>query len=288
MAEVENTRIIEAELHSPLMTAQLVRFDLPQPNVGLLGEERTHRLDLSLTPRPNARACYRDHWSAHRFERIGDIFLVPAGEALVAKGDRGRQTSITCLLELDPIRAWFDGDLEWTDRRLQATLDIANPNVRSLILRLGEELRHPGFASETLTELIAAQLAIELSRHYRAITIGPATGGLASWRLRLIDERLADLHETPSLADLAALCKLSVRQLTRGFRVSRNCSIGDYVANSRIDHAKRLLKSDACVKSIAHQMGFASPSSFSYAFRRATGETPRQFRQRALRWDDGA
>jgi AraC family transcriptional regulator len=30
-------------------------------------------------------------------------------------------------------------------------------------------------------------------------------------------------------------------------------------------------------------MGFASPSSFSYAFRRATGVTPRQFRQRVLR-----
>jgi AraC family transcriptional regulator len=280
--------LIDAELQTPLMTAQLVRFDFPTANAGVLHQAGVHRLDLSLTPRPNARACYRDHWSAHRFERIGDIFLVPAGEALHAKGESGRQTSITCLLELEPLRDWFDGDLEWTDRRLQATLDIANPNIRSLVLRLGEELRNPGFASETLAELIAAQLAIELNRHCHSISISPAAGGLASWRLRLIDERLASLQETPSLAELAKLCKLSVRQLTRGFRVSRGCSIGDYVAASRIDHAKRLLKTDACVKSIAHSMGFASPSSFSYAFRRATGETPRQFRQRALRWDDNA
>lgn len=268
------------------MTAQLVRFDMPGPNAGLLRADSAHRLDLCLTPRPNARACYRDHWSAHRFERIGDIFLVPAGEALHAKGESGRQTSITCYLNIEPIRAWFDGELEWTDRRLQATLDISNPNVRGLILRLGEELRYPGFASDALAELIAAQLAIELSRHYRAINSNSAAGGLASWRLRLIDERLADLHETPSLGDLANLCRLSVRQLTRGFRVSRGCSIGDHLANSRIDNAKRLLKTDACIKSIAHAMGFSSPSSFSYAFRRATGETPRQFRQRSLRWDE--
>jgi AraC family transcriptional regulator len=281
VAQADNLMVIDAELRSPLMSAQLVRFDFAVAKAGVLRTDHAHLLDLSLTPRHNARACYRDHWSAHRFERIGDIFLVPAGEALVAKGDCGRQTSIICQLNATPLEAWLDGELEWTDRRLQATLDIANPNVRNLMLRLGEEMSHPGFASETLTELIAAQLAIELSRHYRSITSGPAAGGLSAWRLRLIDERLNALQDTPSLAELAKLCRLSVRQLTRGFRASRGCSIGDYVANHRIDHAKRLLKTDACVKSIAHAMGFSSPSSFSYAFRRATGETPRQFRQRA-------
>jgi len=76
---------------------------------------------------------------------------------------------------------------------------------------------------------------------------------------------------------------LSVRQLTRGFRTSRGCSIGDYVVHSRIDTAKRLLGTSESVKSIAYSIGFSSTSSFSYAFRRATGTTPRQFRQRVLR-----
>jgi AraC family transcriptional regulator len=78
---------------------------------------------------------------------------------------------------------------------------------------------------------------------------------------------------------------LSVRQLTRGFRASRGRSIGDYVAQSRIDHAKRLLATKQSVKAISYSLGFASPSSFSFAFRRATGETPREFRQRAQRCD---
>jgi AraC family transcriptional regulator len=180
------------------------------------------------------------------------------------------------------VHKWFDGDLVWTDRRLEASLDIASPTVRALLLRLGEELRHPGFASDALTELIAAQLAIELGRYCASITHGPATGGLAPWRLRLIDERLSEVREAPTLAELARLCNLSVRQLTRGFRTSRGCSIGDYIANSRIDVAKQLLGSEESVKGIAYSMGFASPSGFSYAFRRATGETPRQFRQRIL------
>ena len=37
------------------------------------------------------------------------------------------------------------------------------------------------------------------------------------------------------------------------------------------------------VKAIAYSLGFSSPSSFSYAFRRSVGETPRDFRQRVLR-----
>jgi AraC-like DNA-binding protein len=74
------------------------------------------------------------------------------------------------------------------------------------------------------------------------------------------------------------LCKLSVRQLTRGFRVSRGCSIGDYVANNRIERAKRLLASAQSIKTIAYSLGFNSSSGFCFAFRRATGMTAGEFR----------
>lgn len=86
------------------------------------------------------------------------------------------------------------------------------------------------------------------------------------------------MSEVPSLDELATLCNLSVRQLTRGFRVRRGYSIGEYVANSRINGAKRLLASGENIKAVAYLLGFSSPSAFSYAFRRATGMTPGEFR----------
>jgi AraC family transcriptional regulator len=181
------------------------------------------------------------------------------------------------------LRQWFEGDLEWTDRRLEAGLDIPDANIRRLLLRLAEEMRNPGFASKALVELIVVQLAIELGRYCATVKESPATGGLAPWRLRLIDERLREVRETPTLSELAALCNLSVRQLTRAFRTSRGYSIGDHVAQCRIDNAKRLLATDESVKAIAYALGFASPSSFSFAFRCATGQTPREFREHALR-----
>lgn len=275
---------VEAELDVPVATAQIVRFNIHEPNDNVMCRE-DYWLDLCLTPRPvNARACYRDSWGPHRFERLGDIFLVPPGQPMHVKGDScGTQASIICQLRAEQIGHWLGTNIDWTDRRLEASLNISSGTIRSLLFRLAEEARHPGFGSEMLVELIAGQIAIELGRYCTAITDAPVSGGLASWRLRLIDERLKEGREPPTLIELAELCNVSVRQLTRGFRTSRGCSIGSYVAQSRIDEAKRLLSTEQGVKTIAYAMGFSSTSSFSYAFRRATGITPRQFRQRAYR-----
>jgi AraC family transcriptional regulator len=276
---------LEAEIRTPLATAQLVRFNMTEPADRLMTTDGEYWVDLCLTPRPrNARACYRNHWAPHRFERLGILFVRPPTESLQTRTDGGEpQRSILCHLKPDAMRQWFDSDLEWTGRRLEATLDIPNHNIRSLLLRLAEEVRNPGFASEVMAELICAQVAIELGRYCGSVSEAPVTGGLAAWRLRLIDERLREIRAAPTLEELAKLCNLSVRQLTRGFRASRGRSIGEHVAQCRIENAKRLLATDESVKAIAYSLGFSSPSSFSFAFRRATGETPREFRQRLVR-----
>jgi len=274
---------VEAELRVPLATTQLVRFDWTRPGDDVFVED-AYRLDLSLTPRPrNACACYPEHWSARRFERIGDILFVPAGEALHVKGDRASLASINCRLHAGPIRASFEDELEWSDRVLETSLDIRSGSIRSLMLRLGGEARHPGFASPMLAELIAAQLVIELFRYPGVAIDSGAKRGLEAWRLRILDERLAEPGAPPALSELAKLCRVSVRQLTRGFRASRGRSIGEHVAQSQIGHAKRLLATDESIKAIAYSLGFGSPSSFCYAFRRATGQTASQSRESEIR-----
>lgn len=274
---------VDAELRVPLAVTQLVRFHIAEPVDDILRDDDNYWLDYSLTPRHvNARACLVEYWAPHRFERLGNVFLLPPREVMRARSDGGPdQLSVLCHMHPEPLRKWFEGELVWTERRLEAGLDIPDENVRRLLLRLAEELRHPGFASATLVELIVAQLAIEVGRYGIGVVDGPATGGLAPWRLRLIDSRLHDGHDVPTLAELATLCNLSVRQLTRAFRASRGRSIGDHIAQSRIDHAKRLLATDESIKAIAYALGFGSPSAFSFAFRRATGLTPREFRQRS-------
>lgn len=47
-----------------------------------------------------------------------------------------------------------------------------------------------------------------------------------------------------------------------------------------MEAAKRMLMDGDSVKTVAFAMGFSSPSSFTFAFRRAVGASPSTFRQR--------
>lgn len=272
---------IEAEARSSLLKAQIVGFHIPVPTDSVLLDDSAYQLNFCLTPRPlYTRAAYPKHWGPHRYEPLGEIFLVPPGEELHIKGGAGDQASLTCQLEAEALHAILGERLDWTDERLADALDVANARIRNVLYRLTEEVRYPGFAGAQLIEFLGCELAIELGRFCLEAVERSVTGGLASWRLRRIDERLADDPTTPSLEELAKLCGISIRQLTRGFRVSRGCSLGDYIEQRRMETAKRMLMAGDSVKAIAFAMGFASPSSFTYAFRRAAGISPTHFRTR--------
>lgn len=275
------TMTVEAEARGRVLNAQVVGFHIPTPTESVLHDGAAYQLNLCLTPRPlYTRASYHRHWGPHRYEPLGEIFLIPPGEELHIKGGTGEQASLTCQLKAEVLHSILGEELEWIDRRLADALDITNARIRNLLFRLTEEVRHPGFAGAQMLEFLSGELAVELGRFCLEVVERSIAGGLAPWRLRLIDERLSDDPSAPGLKELADLCSVSVRQLTRGFRASRGCSIGDYIEQRQMETAKRLLMTGESVKAIAFSLGFASPSSFTYAFRRAIGISPSHFRTR--------
>lgn len=278
------TMTVDAALSARGIEAQIVRFDIPEPTDTRHAIGAGYHVNMCLTPRPlQSRGGYRLRWGPHRMERLGDVFVLPPGEELFVKGGSGRQASLICTIAPDLVHDVAGQTLDWDDRHLAAALDIGSAQIRALLFRITSEVRHPGLGAQKMLELLGAELAIELARYCLEVAERPVTGGLAGWRLRLIDERLADDLSAPSLQDLAGLCGLSVRQLTRGFRVSRACSIGDYIEQRRMEAAKRLLMEGESIKTIAFTMGFSSPSSFTFAFRRAVGASPSTFRLRQAR-----
>lgn len=223
-----------------------------------------------------------ERWASNRFERPGRLFVVPPGETLAVWNDLGRETVVVCHLYTEAMSRWLEETVEVD--RLDISVDIASDTIVQSMLKLREEVCHPGFASEVMIEGLALQLAVELQRHYREGSPPAKSGRLAPWRLRRIDDRLRSSDEPASLAELATLCGLSVRQLSRGFRASYGLSIGQHVARLRIEKAKEALASDRSIKRVASQLGFCSIAAFSFAFRKATGVTPSDFRMRtALR-----
>jgi len=267
---------IEAGCRTSLADSQLVNFTFNQPvDDTLMLDEAV--VDLCLSPRPDGACARFANWERNRFEKFGDLFFLPAGLEAHTRASSGRQRSVISRFNADMLSRWFDGELEWTDRALSSTLNISSVKVRQLMQRIASELATPGFASDMMIELLNMQLAIELARFFRDMP-DQFTGGLAPWRLRTIDDRIAQFESTPTLEELSRLVGLSVRQLTRGFRNSRGISIGAYVEEQRVEEARRLLGTDLSIKDIAWRLGFASPSGFTHAFRKTTGETPRNFR----------
>jgi AraC family transcriptional regulator len=272
---------IQAEARSPSMIARLVGFHIPSRTNSLIPGAASSQINMCLTPRPlNVRACYLRRWGTHRFERLGTIFVIPPGQELQIKGEGGDQATLICQLDAGVLNSLLGGAPDWDDRQLAAMLDVSNAQIRHLLFRLVEEVWAPSFAQPDMLEILGKELAIELCRYALDVKQGPATGGLASWRLRLIDQRLQECRTVPRLSELAEICNISVRQLTRAFRVSRGCPIGDYIERHRMEAAKRLLLAGGVTKAVADALGFGSGSSFASAFRRTEGVTPTEFCQR--------
>jgi AraC family transcriptional regulator len=283
MGAMATSRTIEAEVTTGICRAQLVRADWNEP-IEVSGETFEHYLQLSLLPHAkNGLACFPLLWGPRRFAPVGEIFFYPAGQLIHVRSECQHQQSIVCTFDPAAVTKFFDHTMQWTEGRLIAGLDIADAVIRSLLFRIGQEMLMPGFASETFVELMAGQVLIEVSRYIFNVGHSEAGGGLSPWRMKLIDERLRDGASQPTLGELAELCRLSVRHLTRAFRASRGRSIGDYIAEHRMERAKMLLSSGLAVKSVAQQMGFTSSNNFTAAFRRMTGECPREFMVRAVR-----
>ena len=240
---------IDAELHMSVGIVKIIRQSWQAP-YDRCGVTPRHHLELSLLPRSmDARTNYPAHWGKLRFEPIGEMFLFPGGELMHAKSDCQHQNSIVLEFDAASVAQWVDFAPAWTGRQLQACLNIVNHDLRSLLFRIGEEARAPGLAGRTMIELMAAQTVIELTRYISGVDEEKSMGGLAPWRLRLIDERLIGNIVPPSVGELAALCNISVRHLTRAFRVSRGRSLGklrartpDYPCEKtdRIRHAGKI------------------------------------------------
>lgn len=103
-------------------------------------------------------------------------------------------------------------------------------------------------------------------------------GGIAGWVCSLLRGSLAN---PPTIGELAASLYLSRTTLCARFRCETGMSIGDALAHLRVEEAKSLLsRTGRTLGDVAHAVGYRHQSSFTTAFRQATGVTPQ-------RWRDG-
>ncbi|HVO14115.1 MAG TPA: AraC family transcriptional regulator [Alphaproteobacteria bacterium] len=127
-------------------------------------------------------------------------------------------------------------------------------------------------------EAVGAVLVHELMRLSRggARAEPLARGGLAAWQKRVVAGYIEEhLAEPISLATLAQLVHLSPYHFCRTFKQSFGMPPHRYHTSRRIERAKQMLVKPAfSVTDIGLTVGFSETSSFTAAFRKATGLTP--------------
>src|SRR5882757_1318286 len=145
-------------------------------------------------------------------------------------------------------------------------------------LKLTTLIESAGADNRLYLEALGVVLAHELARLDSGTprVQAPIRGGLAAWQQRVVTTYIEQhLAEQISLATLAQLVRLSPYYFCRAFKQSFGIPPHRFHTSRRIEHAKALLAKPApSVTDIGLTIGFSETSSFTAAFRKATGFTP--------------
>lgn len=99
----------------------------------------------------------------------------------------------------------------------------------------------------------------------------------------LLDHVRADLARIWSVADMAALARMSERTFLRRFHEATGTTPGDWLVAERIREAQRLLRQESArMDDIAAAIGFGSAHTLRHHFRRKIGLSPTEFRARFM------
>lgn len=130
-------------------------------------------------------------------------------------------------------------------------------------------------------------LLLEVLRAYAQLSDVPPgmLGVLKDERLRPALERIHQSPGTPwSLHDLAQAASMSRTTFAQHFRKAAGVPPLTYLSQWRMLLAQRALRDGGTqISTLARELGFASESSFSSAFKRTVGESPLRYRQRRTR-----
>ncbi|MCP5395294.1 MAG: helix-turn-helix transcriptional regulator [Sphingomonadaceae bacterium] len=273
--EVSGGRIELVEWHWPSM------FEWEQVENELM-------LEMSLPPlSADASACFPEI-GGDKYAYMGTLFIRMPGVLIRGRSAGGHIRVIRWVFDQTASARILAEREDPTLELFQSLLNIRNDNLRTIMRLSQKELANPVDRSERALQALFDLSTIEVKRLLDHRPDRLTSGRLAAWQYRRIRERLTQGGERPSVGELAELCGISPRHLHRQFLALTGETISNYVENFLIKEAKEMLvERKAPIKTVAQACGFSHPNSFSRAFRRATGLSPQQFRQRAQALEKG-
>jgi AraC family transcriptional regulator len=177
-------------------------------------------------------------------------------------------------------------DLDPARVEVQHVFRAHDPVIKHLGRVLWGELHTDGLGGQVYAASLAQVLAIHLLRTacVQAPVLRLATSGLPRPTLRRVLAYISDhLAQPITLADLAALVPMDSYRFLKAFRQTMGVTPHQYLLARRMERAQALLKNSTLpITDVAFQVGFRTPSHFTWHFRRQTGVTPTVYRRAVL------
>jgi AraC family transcriptional regulator len=226
-------------------------------------------------------------WSAR--PTTGSIWMKPIGGKYDEAHIRSPKVQVIhlCIPNVVFARLMDDYNLPAVPARsIRYSCGAQDELINQIGLSVLSEMMSPTAAGPMLVETSSLLLAARLAHSHleTGLIRSPIQSrhGLDDGRLRrvlaYVEEHLA---EEITVGDLANVACLSVFHFSRAFAATMGVPPQRYVSGRRLESAKAMIATGhASLSEIALDRQFSSQSSFTRAFRRATGMTPAEYRRR--------
>ncbi len=206
--------------------------------------------------------------------RVGDVWVVPAGERCVSQVQGGEPAGF-CEIAV-PVQAVGEA------ARLPR-VKKRDPLIYQLTEGLAELVGRDDAVARLLKDSLAETLRLHIVDTYVSARPARKAGRDAldpATRSALVEYLEDGLESEITLESLAQLADMSVGRFIKAFAVAFHTTPHQYLLDRRIDRAKSLLMTTTqTVTEISSAVGFTTPNHFATAFRRRVGVTPSGYRQ---------
>lgn len=217
----------------------------------------------------------------------GHTVLTNAGQNHSARGEQVEFVSIGLSPALVNEMVTEIGLTRTTASIMFRKASIDDPAVTKMASEIAEEISNEQLGRAAMIEAQVRQLAIHLLRSHLTVRqsdqIELSRAGPVDRRLRRAIEFMHDnFSRELAVEEIAAAAYLSEYHFARLFKQITGVTPHVYLANVRLERARKLLADTALpISEIASMVGYQSQSHFSKMFKSVTGITPRAYREAA-------